>query len=125
MSIFNEVDPSEYLWQSELFFAISDKFPVSKGHALIISRSSVQDFFSLTDEEKTDLLVAIDSVKALIEEQHSPDGFNVGMNCGAAAGQTVMHFHCHVIPRYKGDMDNPDGGVRFCIPERGAYSAID
>lgn len=122
MSVFNEVDPSEYLWQSDLFFAISDKFPVSQGHALIISRSPAKDFFSLTEEEKASLFVAIDSVKALIEGQHSPDGFNVGMNCGAAAGQTVMHFHCHVIPRYEGDMERPEGGVRFCIPEKGPYN---
>ena len=63
----------------------------------------------------------IDKSKELIEKNHSPDGYNIGMNCGESAGQTVMHFHCHVIPRYKGDMDNPRGGIRYCIPEKGNY----
>ena len=63
----------------------------------------------------------IDKSKKLIEKNHSPDGYNIGMNCGESAGQTVMHFHCHVIPRYIGDMDNPRGGIRYCIPEKGNY----
>lgn len=63
----------------------------------------------------------IERVKSLIEEDYTPDGYNLGMNCGEAAGQTVMHFHCHVIPCYVGDIENPRGGVRYCIPDKGLY----
>jgi diadenosine tetraphosphate (Ap4A) HIT family hydrolase len=64
----------------------------------------------------------IDKAKDLIDYEFTPDGYNIGMNCGFAAGQTVMHFHCHVIPRYFGDMENPRGGVRHCIQGKGYYN---
>jgi diadenosine tetraphosphate (Ap4A) HIT family hydrolase len=74
-----------------------------------------------TDEEKSDLVRAIDEVKNFIESTHCPDGYNIGMNCGRPSEQTVMHFHCHVIPRYIGDMEDPTGGVRGVIPEKQSY----
>jgi diadenosine tetraphosphate (Ap4A) HIT family hydrolase len=78
----------------------------------------------LSSYEKQEFVHLIETVKGLIEQEHAPDGYNVGMNCGMADGQSVMHFHCHVIPRYVGDMEKPKGGVRYCIPEkaRGLYA---
>lgn len=75
----------------------------------------------LSADEKEELIGIIDAIKTIIEEDHSPNGYNIGMTCGEAAGESVMHFHCHVIPRYSGDMENPKGGVRYCIPEKGSY----
>ena len=100
---------------------IEDGSPVSPGHLLVISKELKPDFFMLSDAERLELSSAILLAKAWVEEHHDPDGFNVGMNCGEAAGQTVMHFHCHVIPRYSGDMADPRGGVRGVIPEKQAY----
>lgn len=68
-----------------------------------------------------DMHLWIDIAKNLIEKDHKPDGYNIGMNCGETAGQTVFHFHCHIIPRYKGDMENPRGGVRHCVSGKGNY----
>ena len=65
--------------------------------------------------------VTIELAKSIIEKEHEPDGYNIGMNCGESAGQTVFHFHCHLIPRYKGDMENPRGGIRHCINGKGNY----
>lgn len=121
MSVFNELSKERIVFEGDFFFIIEDGFPVSPGHLLIISRDLKKDFFELSEQEKLQLPVMIEKAKSIIEEKHNPDGYNIGMNCGEAAGQTVMHFHCHVIPRYKGDMENPRGGVRHCINGRGYY----
>ena len=94
---------------------------MSDGHCLIISNEVKETYFDLSDEEKMDLDSMIEKAKEIIEEIRSPDGYNIGMNCGIAAGQTVMHFHCHVIPRYIGDMEEPRGGVRGVIPDKQNY----
>ena len=98
-----------------------DEFPVSKGHALIISKRHVQDFFGTNLEERIAMAKLIDEVKIIIDKEYKPDGYNIGINCGAAAGQSVMHLHIHVIPRYKGDVINPRGGVRGVIPQKQNY----
>lgn len=121
MKDFTAIDPARVIYRDEHFFIIEDAFPVSPGHLLIISNHVRADFFELTDEEKLQLPKAIENAKDIIRLKHNPDGFNIGMNCGAAAGQTVFHFHCHLIPRYNGDMDNPRGGVRHVIPSKGYY----
>ena len=121
MSVFQNIDSDRILLKGENFFIIEDGFPVSPGHLLIISNELKEDYFSLSEAEKNDLPTMIQKAKELIEKNHKPDGYNIGMNCGESAGQTVMHFHCHVIPRYIGDMENPRGGVRHCIPEKGRY----
>lgn len=118
---FFELPTDKTIGETEHFFLIYDGFAVSPGHILIISKVWRADYFALSTAEKADLDKAIDLAKALIEAAHSPDGYNIGMNCGAAAGQTVFHFHCHVIPRYTGDMDDPRGGVRHCVAGKGAY----
>lgn len=121
MKNFLSISNERIRYKDEHFFIIDDIYPVSPGHLLIISNNLKKDFFDLSNSEKIKLSDAIDKAKSLIEENHSPDGFNIGMNCGKYAGQTVFHFHCHIIPRYKGDIENPDGGVRGVIPDKMKY----
>ena len=121
MSVFQHIPDEKILFKGEHFFIIYDSFPVSPGHILIISYELKADYFALSRDEKTELPYLIEKAKQIIEENHEPDGFNIGMNCGESAGQTVMHFHCHVIPRYKGDMADPRGGVRHCVQGKGYY----
>jgi diadenosine tetraphosphate (Ap4A) HIT family hydrolase len=100
---------------------IWDGFPVSPGHALLMPRRHVATWFDATTEEQQELVAAIDKAKTTIELEHSPDGYNIGINSGEAAGQTVPHLHVHVIPRYEGDVNDPRGGVRWIIPDRATY----
>jgi diadenosine tetraphosphate (Ap4A) HIT family hydrolase len=109
------------LASSSLAFAIYDKFPVNPGHALIIPKRHTANYFDLSVEEQQALFALLNEVKQQLAENYSPDGFNVGINVGEAAGQTVGHVHIHLIPRYNGDMDNPRGGVRGVIPGRREY----
>jgi len=118
---FLDIAPERIIYHSEHFFVIKDLYPVSQGHCLVISKDVKETFFELSATEKQELVQLIESVKHIIETEYSPDGYNIGMNCGVAAGQSIMHFHCHVIPRYIGDMENPKGGVRYCIPQKGLY----
>jgi len=114
----------EKVLASELCFARWDKYPVTEGHLLIIPNRHVPDYFSLTVEEKTALWVMVDEGKKLLDERFKPDGYNVGINVGIDAGQTVMHCHIHLIPRRSGDSINPRGGVRGVIPGKSDYSRI-
>lgn len=100
---------------------VRDGFPVSMGHTLIIPKRHVGSFFEITDEERADLLVLLNKAKVVIKEEFNPDGYNIGINDGSAAGQTVPHLHLHLIPRYKGDRNDPRGGVRWIIPEKADY----
>ena len=121
MSVFQQIPDDKILFKGEHFFLIYDSFPVSPGHILIISNELKPDFFALDADEKTELPTLIEKAKDIIQENLNPDGYNIGMNCGESAGQTVMHFHCHVIPRYEGDMKDPRGGVRHCVEGKGYY----
>ena len=106
----------------ESFFTIRDKFPVTDGHMLIISKRHVSDYFDLSDAEKEELIIILDELaKSVKKMDPSITGFNIGINIGEDAGQTVMHFHQHLIPRRKGDMTNPRGGVRGVIPSKQQY----
>ena len=107
--------------ENDLAIAFRDRFPVSLGHTLIVTRRHVPDFFGCSGEERMALLALIDRVKVDLDRECHPHGYNVGFNAGEAAGQTVMHVHVHVIPRYLGDVDDPRGGVRFVIPDRANY----
>lgn len=107
------------LAQSKLSFAILDSFPVSNGHALVVPRRHVESIWEMTAEEYTDAFNLI--VKEILEREFKPHGFNIGVNCGEAAGQTVFHAHIHIIPRYSGDVSSPRGGVRNIIPGKGNY----
>lgn len=106
---------------TSLSIAFFDGFPVSPGHALIIPRRHVASFFDLTKDEQQDMLKLADSVKRIVDEKYHPDGYNVGINVGEAAGQSIFHVHMHLIPRYKGDVSNPRGGVRGVIPSKQNY----
>ena len=107
---------------NNLAFAVKDGFPVTEGHTLIIPKRHVTDFFGLSDDE---LLACNQLLKELrstiLVQDELVEGFNVGMNAGATAGQTIFHCHIHLIPRRKGDVENPRGGVRHIIPGKGFY----
>jgi superfamily II DNA or RNA helicase/diadenosine tetraphosphate (Ap4A) HIT family hydrolase/HKD family nuclease/SOS-response transcriptional repressor LexA len=124
-SPFLELPEAEWVCANALAFAIYDRFPVSPGHVLVITRRVMPTFFECTADEQAALVELVGEVKRLLDEQleRKPDGYNVGFNAGAAAGQTVPHVHVHVIPRYSGDMPDPRGGVRHVIPEKGNYLA--
>jgi len=106
---------------TNLSYATTDKYPVTKGHTLIIPNRHVSSYFDLTDEEKKDLFNLLEEVKVHLDEQHSPDGYNIGINDGAVAGQTIMRVHIHYSPIYARDMENPRGGVRGVIPRTRVY----
>jgi len=123
MSVFLAIDPDDWIASNDLAFAIRDRFPVSRGHSLVVPRRVVTEWWEATTAEKAGILDLIDVVKRRLDAEHSPDGYNVGFNDGTAAGQTIDHLHVHVIPRYDGDVDDPRGGIRHVIPERGNYLA--
>jgi diadenosine tetraphosphate (Ap4A) HIT family hydrolase len=106
-------------------FAIRDGFPVSPGHTLIIPRRHVRSFFEVTDAERADLMALLAAARADLDREFRPAGYNIGINDGAAAGQTVPHLHIHLIPRYAGDRDDPRGGVRWVLPDKAAYWTED
>src|SRR6516164_894198 len=112
---------SDWLAANDSAFAIADGFPVSPGHALVIPRRVIASWWEATDAERADMLALVDEVKDRLDAELRPDGYNVGFNSGAAAGQTVGHLHIHVIPRYQGDVADPRGGVRHVIPGKGNY----
>ncbi|MER9450163.1 DUF3427 domain-containing protein [Mesorhizobium sp. M0254] len=121
---FCAIDPNRILFADAKIFALWDAFPVSAGHALIVPRRHVSDWDDLEDSERGAVWAAVDRTMAEIRIVHGADGFNVGFNHGAVAGQTVFHFHLHVIPRRKGDVSDPRGGVRHVIPDKGNYLAV-
>lgn len=112
---------AELLAANELAVAIRAGYPVSPGHALIVPRRHEPDFFSLTADEQAALMALVNPVRDVLLEQFAPDAFNLGVNAGKAAGQTIQHVHLHVIPRYTGDVPEPRGGVRWVLPETARY----
>ena len=104
-------------------FALWDAYPVSPGHALLVPKRHVVSWFEATPKEQMELLAGVDIAQQVIKREHHPDGFNVGINIGEAAGQTIDHLHVHVIPRYSGDVPDPRGGVRYVLPSRANYLA--
>lgn len=106
---------------NEHAFVIRDGFPVSPGHALVIPCRHIGSFFDTTADERASLLCLLDEAKNAIGAEMNPDGWNIGINDGAAAGQTVPHLHIHLIPRYRGDREDTRGGVRWVIPEKARY----
>ncbi len=106
---------------NELAFAKYDAYPVSPGHLLVIPRRHVADWFEVTDEEQQAIFSLVSEGKKILDAEFKPDGYNVGINCGEAAGQTIFHVHVHLIPRYTGDVPNPRGGVRAVIAAKKNY----
>ena len=101
--------------------AIRDAFPVSPGHTLLVPRRHVGSLFDLTVVEWVELGQLLAQVRTALQAEFRPDGFNVGINDGTAAGQTVMHLHVHLIPRYRGDRPDPRGGIRWIFPDKARY----
>jgi diadenosine tetraphosphate (Ap4A) HIT family hydrolase len=115
------VDKDRIVYQDSSWIAIYDNYPVSKGHVLLIPKRHCETYFDLNYVELVSLGVTIGVIKFILNNKFNPDGYNIGVNCGEAAGQTVKHCHIHIIPRYKGDMEDPRGGVRGVIPEKQKY----
>ena len=114
-------DAGPQVLSNKLVYARYCDYPVSPGHILIVPFRHVADYFDTTIEEKTAIIELIDAAKKLLDGERSPDGYNVGVNCGKAAGQSIPHVHFHLMPRYAGDMVDPRGGVRGVIPEKQKY----
>jgi len=120
--LFCSIPDERVILSNELAFAIADGFPVTAGHTLVIPKRHVEDYFGLTQAE----LIACNELLHLLREKalagdSTIEGFNIGMNAGAVAGQTIFHCHIHLIPRRAGDVENPRGGVRHLIPGKGYY----
>ena len=115
------VEDDDILYQDSDFFIKFDGYPTSPGHILIITNGAEETYFDLNDSKKNKLNEMLNKAKDIVESKYQPDGYNIGMNCGLAAGQTVMQFHCHLIPRYTGDVENPRGGVRHSVIGKGYY----
>lgn len=113
--------PEGLLFENDLAYAQPDKYPVNSGYLLIVLKHHVADFFLTTGAEKAALLSLLDKAKLYLNGKHAPAGYNVGINVGGVAGQTISHVHAHIIPRYQGDVENPRGGVRGVIPSRQSY----
>ncbi len=107
--------------ENEFAYAIYDAFPVSPGHTLIVPRRVVADYFELTKEEKQAMWQLVDNMREYLKATHDTTHFNIGVNCGEPAGQTIGHVHIHLIPRFPGDTPNPRGGVRGVIPGKQSY----
>jgi superfamily II DNA or RNA helicase/diadenosine tetraphosphate (Ap4A) HIT family hydrolase len=115
-------DPDRVFYRGGRVLALWDGFPVTEGHALLIPVRHVPTWFDASAEERRELTESIDIVREIIERRYRPDGFNIGINVGQAGGQTVFHLHVHVIPRYRGDVPDPRGGVRHVIPAKANYT---
>lgn len=111
----------EIIAKFEHCYAIKDQYPVSKGHVLIIPFEHTENWFTAKEEVRLDIINALSQIKKQLDAEYHPDGYNIGANCGPMAGQTIMHLHMHLIPRYKDDMDDPRGGVRGVIPSKQKY----
>jgi diadenosine tetraphosphate (Ap4A) HIT family hydrolase len=120
--LFCTIEPARIIDENELAYVIEDGFPVTEGHRLIIPKRHAADYFNLRQPELNAINQLLTKHKALIEQEDpTVSGFNIGMNCGEDAGQTVFHCHIHLIPRRKGDVEEPRGGIRHLIPGKGTY----
>lgn len=120
--LFCTISQERIIAENGLAFAIRDGFAVTPMHSLVIPKRHVSDFFGLTQEESIACNSLLQKLREdILGEDMSVDGFNVGMNCGLTAGQTIFHCHIHLIPRRSGDVENPRGGVRHVIPGKGYY----
>lgn len=117
----NAIEKRDYESENELAIIRFDDFPVNGGHLEVIPKRHVKDWWETTLEEKIAIFNLLDEAKKMLDERYNPDGYNIGMNLGEKAGQSVMHLHVHLIPRYEGDVENPRGGVRGIIPGKQKY----
>ena len=124
--LFCKIEKSKIVSENDFFIVVRDNYPVTELHTLIISKRHTASYFELEDSEKISLIKTLDKQKNLLLQNDSTiKGFNIGINDGVEAGQTIMHFHTHLIPRRTGDVQNPRGGVRGVIPEKQNYESGD
>lgn len=107
--------------ENDFGYARWDNFPVSPGHLEIVPKTHVASFFDLSEKQLVELFWLLKEARRVIEEKYHPDSYNIGINDGKAAGQTIRHLHLHLIPRYQGDVEDPRGGIRNVIPGKGKY----
>ena len=117
----NKNRKAEIIAEFKYCYVLKDEFPVAKGHLLIIPYEHIENWFAASKEVQLEFIEVLNLMKKKLDAEYDPDGYNMGANCGKAAGQTVMHLHMHLIPRYSGDMENPKGGVRGVIPSKQKY----
>lgn len=118
---FCNLQPTQLVAEHRLAVVVRDAFPLTPGHCLVVPRRHVASFFDCTAAERAAMMELLDAAKAVLDREHRPAGYNLGLNNGGVAGQTVMHTHLHLIPRYTGDTVDPRGGVRWIFPDRAAY----
>ena len=115
------IEKDRVLFETRKWIAMYDKYPVSKGHVLLIPKKHYETFFDLPEQLTNSIQYWIKHIKKILDDKYHPSGYNIGVNCGKSAGQTVMHCHIHIIPRYDGDVEDPRGGVRGVIPSKQKY----
>jgi diadenosine tetraphosphate (Ap4A) HIT family hydrolase len=118
---FDGDEERKILFESATAFSFYDKFPVNNGHALVVPKRVVANYFELTVKEQTACWIMINKIKEELQNKFNPDGFNIGININESGGQTISHVHIHIIPRYKGDVEKPRGGIRGVIPSKKEY----
>ena len=118
---FCSIQQDKMMAQDLLTFTVRDTLPVSPGHTLILPKRHIASIFEATKEEVAALWEALQQARSELLKEFSPDGFNIGINDGLASGQTILHLHIHLIPRYKGDMPDPRGGIRWIFPAKAKY----
>ena len=118
---FCSIQPDKIIEQNALTFTVRDTRPMSPGHTLIVPKRHIASIFQATKDEVAGLWEAVQQARDGLLKEFSPDGFNIGINDGLASGQTILHLHIHVIPRYKGDMPDPRGGIRWIFPDKAVY----
>ena len=119
--LFCNMPEARVILRGELAYVVRDSFPVSPGHTLIILKRHVGSLFDTTNEERLSMLELMDQAKRMLDTELHPDGYNIGLNDSAAAGQTIPHLHWHLMPRYKGDSSDARGGVRWIFPDKAKY----
>jgi diadenosine tetraphosphate (Ap4A) HIT family hydrolase len=119
--VFCQLPRERIIRESRLALFTRDAFPVSQGHSLIIPKRHFGSWFDATQQERAEIMSLLDEARQVIVREYAPQAFNIGINDGVAAGQTVTHLHVHLIPRYQNDVSDPRGGVRWVLPERAVY----
>ena len=119
--IFCKLRDERVIYECEHTKAFIDTYPASPGHTLVIPKRHFATYFEATEDEMLAIGKALEAAKKILDEEFSPDAYNIGVNNGSAAGQSVMHLHVHLIPRYKGDVEDPKGGVRWILKDKANY----
>jgi diadenosine tetraphosphate (Ap4A) HIT family hydrolase len=111
-------EPKDVVFESEFAYVRYDSNSLGAGHVIVVPKRHVADFFDMSGAEQGSVLALLNRARRLVQEKHKPDGYNIGVNIGAAAGQSRMHVHVHLIPRYAGDVPDPRGGIRCVLAKK-------